>query len=206
MANWRAFKEARAHVRKLGLASSRDWAKYCNTGERPADIPAHPERVYKLDGWKGMGDWLGTETVAYRLRKYREFAEARAFARGLGLRSGAEWIEYCQSGKKPADIPANVAHIYRSEGFAGWGDWLGTGNVAATKRSFRKFVHARAFVRRLCLASKAEYHVYSKSGMKPRDIPASPHTVYKKNGWVSWADWLGHGRAAATRKRSRMAV
>ena len=38
-----------------------------------------------------MGDWLGTGTVATHLRKYRSFKEARAFVRGLGLKSQAEW-------------------------------------------------------------------------------------------------------------------
>ena len=54
-----------------------------------------------------MGDWLGTGTVATHLRQYRSFKEARAFVRGLGLKSEAEWRDYCKSGKKPDDIPAN---------------------------------------------------------------------------------------------------
>ena len=48
-----------------------------------------------------MGDWLGTGTVARRLRQYRSFKEARAFVRSLGLKSEAEWCAYCKSGKKP---------------------------------------------------------------------------------------------------------
>ena len=47
------------------------------------------------------GDWLGTGTDRDRLREYRSFKEARAFVRGLGLKSGAEWSDYCKSGKKP---------------------------------------------------------------------------------------------------------
>ena len=79
-----------------------------------------------------MGDWLGTGTVAHRLRQYRSFKEARAFVRSLGLKSGTEWRDYCKSGKKPDDIPANPNKTYAEDGWVGMGDWLGTGAVADT--------------------------------------------------------------------------
>jgi hypothetical protein len=75
-------------------------------------------------------NWLGTGYVAQRFRKYRSFIEARAFVRALGLKSRSEWTTYCKSGKKPADIPANPYRKYAKEGWAGMGDWLGTGRVA----------------------------------------------------------------------------
>ena len=75
------------------------------------------------------------------------FQESPRFVRGLGLKSEAEWYEYCKSGKKPADIPANPKQILR-ESWLGWmGDWLGTGTVARTLRQYRPFKKARAFVR-----------------------------------------------------------
>ena len=49
---------------------------------------------------------------------WRKFEDARAFVRGLGLKSSAEWREYCKSGKKPADIPADPRRSLR-------GSWLG---------------------------------------------------------------------------------
>ena len=65
-----------------------------------------------------MGDWLGTGTIAHRLREYRSFKKARAFVRSLGLKSQAEWRAYCKSGKKPDDIPANPNRRIR-EGWLG---------------------------------------------------------------------------------------
>ena len=81
-----------------------------------------------------MGDWLGTGTIAPRLREYRSFKEARAFVRRLGLKSQCEWRAYCKSGKKPDDIPANPNRTYAKAGWAGMGDWLGTGTVARRLR------------------------------------------------------------------------
>ena len=40
------------------------------------------------------------------------FAEARAFVCTLGLKSTAEWREYCKSGQKPDDTPATPEKVY----------------------------------------------------------------------------------------------
>jgi hypothetical protein len=112
-------------VRGLGLKSSTDWSDYCKSGKKAADIPVSPSQTYANDGWVGMGDWLGTGTVASFLRQYRSFKKARAFVRGLGLKSGTEWKEYCKSGKKPADIPAKPDNGYANDGWARMPDWLG---------------------------------------------------------------------------------
>jgi len=34
------------------------------------------------------------------------------------------WLEYCASGKKPADIPSNPDVVYAND-WAGWCDWIG---------------------------------------------------------------------------------
>ncbi len=74
-----------------------------------------------------MGDWLGTGTVATQMRQYRSFKKARTFARSLGLKSQTEWIDFGKSGKLPPDIPAYPNQTYKDKGWAGMGDWLGTG-------------------------------------------------------------------------------
>ena len=63
--------------------------------------------------------------------KWRPFEEARRFAHSLGLKSFAEWREYCKSGEKPYDIPAYPNEVYTvpSGEWRSWGDWLGTANV-----------------------------------------------------------------------------
>ena len=58
---WRPFEEARVFTRSLKLRSKTEWFQYAKTDERPDDIPAAPEHVYKNKGWKGWIDWLGNE-------------------------------------------------------------------------------------------------------------------------------------------------
>src|SRR5262249_55075570 len=156
-ANWRPFEDAREFVRGLGLKSFTEWGEYSRSGKRPNDIPGNPYRIYADAGWLGWGDWVGTGRIADQLRQYRSFIKARAFVRGLGLKSTAEWLDYSKSGKKPIDIPAYPGLVYAKSGWAGYGDWLGTGTIAPRLREYRSFKDARAFVRNLGLKSRDEW-------------------------------------------------
>jgi superfamily II DNA or RNA helicase len=120
---FRAFKKARAFVRKLGLKSETEWREYLSSGKKPHDIPAHPRSAYAKAGWSGMADWLGAGRR--RVAGPRSFAEARKFVRGLGLTSRIEWREYLKSGQCPHDIPTAPHGLYKEVGWEGWADWLG---------------------------------------------------------------------------------
>ena len=191
---WQPFKKARNFVRRLGLKSVTEWNDYCKSGKKPADIPATPYRAYGHAGWSSFGDWLGTERIATGFREYRPFKKARSFVRRLGLKSVGEWVEYCGSGKKPADIPAKAYRTYAAAGWSGFGDWLGTGRIADHLREYRPFKKARSFVRRLGLKSVTEWNDYCKSVKKPADIPSNPNVTYRETGWAGVGDWLGTGR------------
>jgi superfamily II DNA or RNA helicase len=196
---WRPFKKARAFARSLGLKSQAKWRDYCRSRKRPTDIPAYPNEIYANDGWAGFGDWLGTGRVANQQRDLQSFKKARGFVRSLGLKSLEAWRDHCKSGKRPPDIPAWPPDIYAESGWAGWGDWLGTGRVSNRQRTFRSFLKARAFVRGLGLKSETEWRAFRKSRRKPADIPSNPNRTYADSGWAGMADWLGTGRLAASR-------
>ncbi|MBV5348159.1 DEAD/DEAH box helicase family protein [bacterium] len=194
---YRPFEEARAFVREQHLNNRTDWKEYCLSGQKPEDIPMIPNKTYFGKGWKSLGDWLGTGTIATRKRKYGPFEEARAFVHKLKLKSRSEWMKYCQSGEKPDDIPANVEKTYSKKGWKGMGDWLGTGTIAPNLRVYRSFKEARAFVHDLQLKNRNDWKKYCLSGGKPDDIPAKPDNGYANNGWEGFGDWLGTGSIAA---------
>jgi len=194
------FKEAKDFVHKFGLESLQEWGVYCKSGKKPIVIPTHPERAYSTE-WKGMGDWLGSCKTATFDRKYRQFNDAREFAQSLHLKSLMEWRQYCKSGKVPKDIPRHPDGVYKSN-WKGWGDWLGTGNIAWGHKNFQKevflnrnnkwmeFDYAKAFVKSLGLKSRFEWKLFCKSGKKPDNIPEYPAFIYPAN-WKGWSDWLG---------------
>jgi hypothetical protein len=189
---FRPFAEARAFARGLGLMSRSEWLEYAASSRKPADIPAYPKAAYAKAGWSSWFDWLGAGR--HRGAGWQPFTKARSFVHGLGLKSHAEWIEYCASRGKPQDIPSSPPSVYAKSGWKNWGDWLGTDTIAPSLFQYRSFKEARAFARRLGLKSWSAWGEYCRSGRKPDDIPAKPYRTYSNSGWVGMGDWLGSGR------------
>ena len=133
---------------------------------------------------------------------WRSFEEARAYIRTLGLKNTEEWKAYCDSGKKPSDIPVAPSQVYADAGWIGMSDWLGTD--IHRRGDWRSFEEARAFVRTLGLKGAEEWRTYCRSGKKPIDIPRAPWQVYADAGWVSFNDWFGHKIGARLRKHARL--
>jgi superfamily II DNA or RNA helicase len=215
---YRNFKEAHEFTLKLKLKNQKQWRSYCKGHIKglpslPEDMPVNPNQVYKHTGWAGFGHWLGTGTIAPRLIIYRDFQAARNFARSLKLKDGREWRLFCkgllkQKGILPADIPKAPEQVYAKQGWAGTGDWLGTGAIATFKRVHLPFAAARAFVHKLRLKSVNEWHLFCRGGLPekgklPANIPASPGHKYSSSGWKGFSDWLGNG--VAPRKKRKKA-
>jgi len=178
---YRSFKDARKFVHTLKLKNQKDWEDYRKSGSRPDDIPSGPLYTYRNNGWKDLGDWLGTGTIASQNRKYRTFDEARKFVQSLQLENDREWRKFYMSDARPPDIPTAPYITYRKE-WKGIGYWLGNGKQQENPplRDHRSFKEAREFVRSLGLKNMQEWQDYCKSGNKPDDIPSTPQNVYKK--------------------------
>ena len=188
---WLPFKEAREFALKLNLKTGKGWREYCKTEAKPFDIPNFPNKVYEEKGWNGMGDWLGSKTVAHRNRKYLPFEEARAFVRSHGFKSEKEWLEFSKTNEMPNNIPAYAKQTYKEKGYLSMADWLGKNKPPNGDREFMSFTKAKEFVHNLNLKNNLEWRLYSKSGKRPYSIPGSPEKKYKNKGWKGWADFLG---------------
>ena len=194
MKKFRDFESARKFVRKLKLKNYKKWQEYCKSGNKPDDVPSTPSGTYKNNGWSGLGDWLGTGTVAAKDRVFLSFKDAIEFVQKLGLKSRKEFNLYYKSGNKPDDIPTSPDKTYKKD-FKGYGDWLGTGRIADRNKVYRSFESAREFARALNLKSEKEWKEYCRSGNKPDDIPTSAAKTYKKD-FKGWGDFLGTGNVA----------
>ena len=172
------FKKARAYARSLKLTSPTSWKKYCKSGNKPHHIPARPDSVYKND-YISIWDWLGIPSP-----EHKSFEECREYVRRLKLRTSGDWIQFAQSTKKPAWIPANPRLVFQDE-FKTMGDWLGT-----FSREYKSFEECKKYARNLLLSGRTEWSRYCKSGEKPKWLPAAPHTVFK-DVFKDFGDWLG---------------
>ena len=190
---YRDFSKARDFVKKLNIKNREEWKRYCKSGNKPIDIPTNAYQTYRNKGWLGWGDWLGTGRVQDQLKVFKPFKEAREFVHTLKFLKQKDWIIYCKSGKRPADIPRNPDDIYKGEGWINWNDWLGAGPIGSRfiSNNCLDYEGAKLLVHSLRLYTQKEWRTYCRSGKKPNNIPANPPAVYKNNGWRSWRDWLG---------------
>jgi hypothetical protein len=174
------FGEARAYMHSVGLKSHAEWKQWCAAGKRPANIPASPDRTYG-DQWQGANDWLGSD--------FLPFGEARAYMHSVGLKSHAEWMQWCSAGKRPANIPASPPRSYADK-WQGLGDWLGTGRRQRKQGIFLPFKEARAYVHSLGLKTSTEWRQWCADGKRPPHIPRQPSLAYVAQ-WQGFSDWLG---------------
>ena len=184
------FAEALAVARSLNLASSTEWHAWSKEGRRPANVPSHPNQVYKDHGWQGWGHWLGTGNQSSK--EFLPFEEALAVAQTLGpagMSGSREWKAWCKAGMRPAGVPSDPAKVYKDGGWQGWGHWLGAGNLR--KKRFLPFDQALVVARSLGLASQKDWYAWSKSGGRPVNVPSAPNATYKNKGWKNWQHWLG---------------
>ena len=187
---WRDFNQARNFVRSLNLKSRTEWKQFTKSKNYPKDIPTNPSRAYADEGWKGMGDWLGTNKIATHLRKYRSFEEAREYARSLKFKSQNDWFHFCKSELKPDDIPTGLPGRYLNEGWIGWNDFLGTKSVNNYDKTKEGFEKAKNYVHKLKIHTATQWYVYTRSDLKPDWIPSKVKDVYSEF-WKGWDDFLG---------------
>jgi Hypothetical methyltransferase len=182
-----SLEEASLAAQRLGIKSQTEyWERY----KEDSYLPPHPDR-YK--GWTRWGDFLGTGRVAPRDRVHRPYEDAREYACALRLSGKTAWAMHCKSGDKPDDVPADPEGVYRDKGWIGWPDFLGTGNVSRIGVVYRSFEDAREYAHSLKLRNTLEWVEHCGSGDRPKDVPASPHSVYEGKGWTGYGDFLGTG-------------
>jgi superfamily II DNA or RNA helicase len=191
--NWMSFEEAREFVKSLNIKSYIKWQEYCNSGEKPKDIPSAPHSTYFNDGWISWDDFLGHGNKATQKLKFKNFNDARDYVRGLGLAGKSDWENYRKDGRLPKDIPSTPSRTYKGKGWKGFGDWLGNGNTATNKRIYKSFNEAKDYVRKLGINNYLEWIQYVNENKLRTDIPSNPNLVYKNDGWVGYGDFLGNG-------------
>lgn len=199
-AEFMTFETARDFVRSLKLNNLKEWQKFAASIKRPFDIPSNPSSTYKNEGWISYGDWIGTGSVASIYTDFYSYEEAEKEVHSLGIKNQNEYHNLKTNGSLSQKLPYTPERTYKNNGWESWSKWLGTENIATQKREYREFKSARAFIHSLEFKTKSDWTNYTKSGLKPKDIPTTPNKVYEGD-FISFQDWLGLNYTANQKRK-----
>jgi hypothetical protein len=172
-----SFEEAKKIVGPLNLKSQREWFDFTKTNDfKKLNLPVSPESVYKNDGWISSGDFLGTNFIATRNKKYPTYEDSKILVHPLNIESGNAWREFTKTQKfKTLNLPVGPESAYSGKGWVSWGDFLGTGVIAVSKLVFKSYEEAKVDVHRLDLKSQKEWYDFTKTeDFKSLKLPATP--------------------------------
>jgi hypothetical protein len=125
------FDKARSILLDEVVGSSRHYKKWYKLN-RPANLPVHPDRIYK-ENWKGWNHFLGNNN--FRIGEnhhgrinYKSYEDAKQIIQKFGIKSWEEWREFCKTEYMPIDIPKRPDTFYRKD-WISWKQFLGYSNI-----------------------------------------------------------------------------
>ena len=186
--NWLPFEEARQIIRSLGLKNATEWHEYSRTENLDKRIPRTPAVAYRNNGWKGLGDWIGTDRIADQFREYLSFEDARKYMTANGIKNYDQWVEF-RNKNNIQNIPFKLERTYSS-------DWKGTKHFFSTE--ILTYEQAKEIIQKYNLKSSREYFKFVKNDRDSLNLPVVPHRFYKKSGWKDWQDFLGYEEVKRT--------
>lgn len=128
-------------------------------------------------------------------RIYIPFSEARTLTRAQKLSSAKEFHAW----KKPEGMPSHPESHYKTSGWLGYGDFLGTGTIRTGNREFMSFIKARTLAQAQLLAGARDFDCWNK----PEGMPSNPNRIYKNSGWLGWFNFLGNKRDSCHPEKGR---
>jgi len=187
-----SYKEAKEWVKSNPLTKNiklqPEWAR--ETKKLPKFIPKNPPKFYKNKGWINWCDFLG-KVDFFIYEEAKKWVKKSSITKNIKLKD--EWNNKITK-KLPPFIPKTPNGYYRIRGtWKGWGDFLGTGNKKGGFYSYneaKKWVQTNTLTENIKLSNEWNNKITKKL---PPFIPKSPSSTYKKQGWISWGDFLETG-------------
>ncbi|MDE0151625.1 MAG: hypothetical protein OXK80_03895 [Bdellovibrionales bacterium] len=181
---FRSYEDAQTYVQQINIRSRAHYNELKKNEELPDDMPALPDQIYANKGWKGWGNFLGTNRVANRNKQFRTFRRAHNYIRRHNIQSITQYQEMKKNGELPDDMPSNPNQTYKDKGWKGWPHFLG-------RLQMKSFKQARKYVQDEGIIYSTEYQERKKKGELPLDMPYNPDQMYAGKGWKGWKHFLG---------------
>lgn len=172
------YEEAKIIAHKLNIKTTLEWRKKCKNNNIPNSIPKRPDLYYLDNGWISWSDWLNSNIVSNKNKKFYDFQTAKKIVKTLNIKSNNEWRLYCKSNNKDNNIPSNPDLYYLDDGWISWSDWLGY-DIKKIKKlpEFLNYDEAKKVISKLGLKTHRDWIEYSKTN-RPNNIPSNPWKIY----------------------------
>jgi superfamily II DNA or RNA helicase len=175
------FDEAKKIVRDFKIKNQRELKEFIKSKNCPAGFPSNPNSTYK-NHWKGLGDFLGTNTISPQDMVFYSYEEAKRYVIKNKIRNKEEYYELKR--KNPL-LPANPRLKYKE--FKNWFDFLGK-----PEKEFYGFEELKLILKDKGIKTQSDYKAFQRLDSK---APSQPERVYK-NEWKNYGDFLGTNSVA----------
>ncbi len=185
------FKKSKKFVANLKLKNQAEWFEYVKSGKKPKMLHSNPQRKFKNNEWKSWGDFLGTGRIANQKKNFLSFIQARKIVRTFKLKGTQQsWKHFCNSGKKPENIPSHPAQEYKDE-WKGYADFMGVESSRKpnkVKNAFNIMELKKVLKINKISSRKDFYSNYELLSKKYNNrIPKNPPAFYiRKKEWIDW--------------------
>jgi superfamily II DNA or RNA helicase len=200
------YKAALKYIRREELQKASEYKKWIGKKHQLdiypyKRIPKAPEIAYKNKGWKGWYHWLGQRERYMPKTFYLPYGKAKKIVKKEKLKNRNEWRRFVltKDFKKLCykKVPLSPHKIYGKKAWKGWGDWLGSGNVATRRIRFWSYKKASKYLKTLKIKNTNEWRKYlrNQNPLTPKrikNIPTNPQKVYRSSGWRSLSLFLGY--------------
>ena len=195
------FKQAQELLKDAGvygekLKGQKDLPKLYKTirKEHPDfNLPSHPDRVYRDQGWKGWRDFFGLEERSRPTFKEAQelFKAAGVYGEKLRRKNLSKLYSAFRKDHPDFNLHSNPNQFYKGKGWKGYKDFFGL-SWPTLEEAQELFKDAGVYGEKL-KGQKDLPKLYKTIRKEHPDfnLPSHPDRVYRDQGWKGWRDFFG---------------
>ncbi len=185
-----SYKEHQKFAVDNNITTQTQWGEFLKK-YKPLGIASHAYKIFNKTGeWPkaGWGEFLGTGNIAPQNKEFLSYKEHQKFAVDNNITTQIQWREFMINNEH-VGIANSPEKTFKKTGEwpkAGFGGFLGTGNIASSEIIVYPFYEAKIIYQRISKEINLQQHssiqkawrVYHTKKIVDRRLPVDPGTSY----------------------------